>query len=186
MTAPFPVFLDRSAVYKYCKVTGSSDRMQHWTGYVVDESALAVLWCDNTVSHYGSAAEDPDPARYTTESLAHDRVAGKLLVDAIRRLRNGQVFAIKEGAAKTATEQAIIAMIFSSNYNAWDKSDTPLNSTHFIAVNAPTKGGHRDEQAKSTARTRHRRQHNAQRNQTYRRDSPPVPIGQRERAHIGC
>ena len=81
-------FRDRSAVYKHCKVTGSSDRMQHWTGYVVDESTLAVLWCDKTVSHYGPAAEDPDRARYTTESLAHDRDAGKLVVDAIRALSN--------------------------------------------------------------------------------------------------
>jgi len=50
-------------------------------------------------------------------------------------------------------------------YNAWDKSNTLLNSTHFIAVNAPIKGEiefagrepeHRVENAKSTARTRER------------------------------
>jgi hypothetical protein len=110
MVAPFSAHL---AVYKNTQVNKTS-RKQHWTGYLLDDTSRAVLWCNGTVTHYGPAAvhDDLDPDLYSDDCLAHDRGAAELIIDAMRLLRaNGTAeFKICDGPAKSATAAAITAI----------------------------------------------------------------------------
>ena len=101
-------------VYKRTQMNDTL-RKQHWTGYLEDNrvTSLAVRWCDDTVSHYGPGAlnDGLDPAFYTEAMLEQDLDAGHLLVQAFRRLRDGDTtFTICDCPTKRATTAAITAI----------------------------------------------------------------------------
>ena len=76
------------AVYKKLHVPNTKQATRHWTGFLVDEVSLAVLWCDGTVTHYGPGAADDglDPASYTADCLRQDMAAAARIVLTIKQL----------------------------------------------------------------------------------------------------
>ena len=77
-TAPF-------AVYKATVQKGRKTACL-WAGYLADRATRKVVWDDGTNTEYGPTTTE-DPAFYSDASLAVDMAEGRLVYEAVERLR---------------------------------------------------------------------------------------------------